>query len=204
MRNGVMLVGMVAVALCAGCATGNKNSGDRTLVAQVRQEIARQYDFLGIDPALAANVGITVKTCAPSGQNADGPYVCGGDCAQIAECVHAWELSGWHTDKGSWMFADPPGDWCIRHEVGHFVQRRWGDDPAEVASNNGHPMVVHFSGRAIKTRDLIAGARWPSLVRGLTFWRREEGADLGCAVLDEDGQVIGQKPLTEGVDGDGI
>jgi len=195
----------VAVLVTPGCVTPKRTSPQVDgVINQVRAQIATQYAIIGVDPALAKNVSISVKICPATGHNVDGPYVCGGDCAEIKDCVHAWELSGIHSDNASWMFADPPGDWCIRHEVGHFVQRRWCDDPAELDVANGHPTAVHLLGKLVQTKTLIQGARWPAFVRGLQFWREDQGDHLGCVVRDVDGSVVGQLRINEGMEGDGI
>lgn len=193
--------------LLSGCAThgGGGGGGPDPDEARLRAEIVRQWTWLrdvgcaGVDPALAANVRITVLHCAASGENSDGPYICAPtSCGRITSgCVHAWESSFIHDDTVTFMLAGTQKDWCIRHEPGHFTQFRWCDDPAELSLNNGHPLAVHIGGKLIKTKDLIAGARWPSIVRGLKFWGAAEGSGFGCAVLDGAGNVLHVKPVPE-------
>lgn len=204
MKN--LIAALVLAVLASGCASTDKSRGDKDLVAAVRQEIARQYEVIGVDPGQAASVRITVKTCEPKGENGDGPYVCADNPgARIAEgCVHAWQMSGWHTDTTEFMFAGTPRQWTINHEVWHFTMRRWGDDPQEQLARNGHPEKVHILGKVFSNRDVIGGSRWPAIVRSLQFWRRKEGAGFGCAVLDWDGRVITKQPVPDGMNGDGI
>lgn len=200
----IMVLIAMLILILTGCQT-TKNSGPKDLVQRVRQEIARQYGVIGVDPAKAAKVEIQVRVCAPTGTSDAGAYVCGGGCAggPVTACVHAWQSSSFRSPSTEFMFADPPEDWTIRHEVGHFVQRQYGDSEQQVNSNNGHPMVVNFMGRPILTRDLIAGARWPAIVRGLAFWRTDPVDSIGCAVYDGNSNVIGVLPM-QGMDGDGI
>lgn len=189
-----------AAAMLAGCATTKPTNGNSDPdLARVRTEIARQYAYLGIDPALADNAIVSIQHCAASGESSDGPYVCAeSSCSQIGTgCVHAWESNSFHSDRVRFMFAGLAKDWCIRHEVGHFTQHRWGDNLAELSPNNGHPVSFHFNGKLIKTKDLIAGARWPAVVRGLKFWRRAEGSEFGCAILTESGEVKHLKPMPQ-------
>ena len=201
-----LLAFIMAVACgLTGCATshGGKPGTDPD-VARVRAEMVRQYTWLGIDPKLADAVRITVLHCAASGESSDGPYVCAESaCSQIGSgCVHAWESSGFHSDVVTFMFAGLAKDWTVRHEVGHFVHYRWGDSLSELAGNNGHPLAVHIGGKLIKTKDLIAGARWPAVVRGLKFWRRAEGSEFGDAILDGAGNVLHVRPVP-GLEADG-
>lgn len=207
MKRIAMLILAATLALTGCKTTGGGNGNSDPDMARVRAEIVRQYQYLGIDPALADRVVISISHCAPTGESSDGPYVCAESaCAQIGSgCVHAWESNAFHSDRVSFMFAGLAKDWTIRHEVGHFVQHRWGDNLAELSPNNGHPVSFHFKGRVIKSKDLIAGARWPSIVRGLKFWEKEEGSEFGCAILDASGEVLHLKPMpTQGLDGDGI
>ena len=197
---------VLAVLALAGCATPGGGSGDKGLQNALRSEIARQYAVVGVDPAKARDVRITVNTCEPKGQNGDGPYVCADSpCARLPDgCVHAWQMSYWHSDNTEFMFAGMPNQWTINHEVWHFTMRRWGDDPNEQLPRNGHPEKVHIQGRVYSNRDVIGGARWPAIVRGLQFWKPKAGAGFGCATLDGDGRVITRQQIPEGMDGDGI
>jgi len=199
---------LLVLCLLIGCRTPNHGNGSTDPdLARVRAEIVRQYTYLGIDPALVNFVDVTIAHCPATGMSSDGPYVCADSpCAQIREgCVHAWESNAFHSDRVRFMFAGEARDWTVRHEVGHFVQHRWGDSLAELSPNNGHPVSFRFNGRVIKSRDLIAGARWPSVVRGLKFWSKPEGSEFGCAILTEDGAVKHLQPVPQqGIDGDGI
>ena len=197
-RVAILFVGLLVLA---GCRTGGKPDGPDgrkdPLIPVLRAEIARQYAVIGADPGLAAQVAILVKRCPPDGVTADGPYVCPSSCAEVTGgCVHAWTKNDMRSDLVIFMFAGEPKPWCIKHEVWHFVQRRWGDDEAETLSNNMHPMAVHvLGGKLVATRTVIGNARWPALVRGLQFWKPAEGETFGEALFDGQGNLLKVLPV---------
>lgn len=213
--NKIAMLILAATLALTGCKTtgGGTGSGDPD-EARLRAEIVRQWTWLrdmgckGVDPEEAKKVRITVIHCSASGENRDGPYVCAPTaCGKIESgCVHAWEQSAIRGNDVTFMLVGTQKDWCIRHEPAHFTHRRWCDNPAELAVNNGHPLAVHIGGKLIKTADLSLGARWPAaLLDALMFWTPAEGSEFGCAILDESGEVLHLKPMPQqGLNGDGI
>lgn len=194
------------VLLSAGCAThggggnsGGSYSGPPEWRDRIRNHLNLECERVG-HKGDGAKFSVYAKRCPPTDHNQDGDYVCGGDCSGVKECVHAWNMTGAGSWTTSFMFAGEPNDWVIAHEVGHTILMHY-------AGAGGHPATVTIDGKRYDVkRDIIGGARWPSLVRALKFWDDwEPGDTLGDAQLDEKGVVRFVEPVPEKLtDGAGI